>query len=134
MGVIIVPIIALLIPLSRVLPPLYSWRIRKRVYRWYGQLHDVEHDVDQEPGAADEADGGRGRKSRGTRRARQLARLAEIEKKVGALVVPLSYANELYTLKLHIDRVRDKLVAAGGERAPGADKPTIEPDAQPALT
>jgi uncharacterized protein len=113
MGVIIVPIIALLIPLSRVLPPLYTWRVRSRVYRWYGQLRAVENDVDSE--SADARDEGR--------RARQLARLTEIEGKVNHLVVPLSYADELYTLKLHIDRVRDKL---GAHRQSSVEEPARE--------
>ena len=110
MGVILVPIIALLIPLSRILPPLYTWRVRSRVYRWYGQLRQVENDVDFGPpgGTADD-----GRRSR---RAKQLARLDDIEGKVNHLVVPLSYADELYTLKLHIDRVRSKLVGTGTDR------------------
>jgi hypothetical protein len=35
-------IIALLLPLSRVVPPLYEFRIRSRVFRWYAQLRDIE--------------------------------------------------------------------------------------------
>ena len=38
------------------------------------------------------------------RRSKQLARLADIEAKVNHLIVPLSYADELYTLKLHSAR------------------------------
>ncbi len=119
MWVIIVPVLALLIPLSRILPPLYTWRVRSRVYRWYGQLREVEHDVD----AAAVADAtasqsktdkdvrpDRSSSDRSARRAKQLARLADIEAKVNRLVVPLSYADELYTLKLHIDRVRSKVM------------------------
>ena len=116
MWVIIVPVLALLIPLSRILPPLYTWRVRSRVYRWYGQLREVEHDVDVE-NAADAAQSAIGNDARSAvdpiaqsaRRAKQLARLADIEAKVNRLVVPLSYADELYTLKLHIDRVRAKV-------------------------
>ena len=33
-------IIALLLPLSRVVPPLYEFRIRSRVFRWYARLRD----------------------------------------------------------------------------------------------
>ena len=144
MGVVIVPLIALLIPLSRVLPPLYSWRVRKRVYRWYGQLRAVENDIDDsaseaaasaEPvGALAVADMQRGerarkKKARSTRRARQLARLADIESKVNHLVVPLSYATELYALKLHIDRVRDKLPPEAGARDMRPPPAHVEPDA-----
>ena len=121
MWVIIVPVLALLIPLSRILPPLYTWRVRSRVYRWYGQLREVENDVDAASAANVAADAGKppsrtdddappSRDAIAKHRAKQLARLADIEAKVNNLVVPLSYANELYTLKLHIDRVRAKVV------------------------
>ncbi len=119
MGVILVPAVALLIPLSRVLPPLYAWRVRSRVYRWYGLLRDVEHDVDA---TTDDPRAPRVGKTRGSR-SRQIARLDDIERHVDRLVVPLSYANELYALKLHIDRVRDKLKARVDEAAGGAAKP-----------
>lgn len=111
MGVVLVPLIALLIPLSRILPPLYSWRVRSRVYRWYGQLRAVETEIEDgrsaDPGPQD--DGAAGSADREAKRGRHLARLDGIEAKVNRLVVPLSYANELYSLKLHIDRVRAKL-------------------------
>ena len=135
MGVIIVPILALLIPLSRILPPLYTWRVRSRVYRWYGQLREVEHDVDsasltgpQSPPDATGSD-----RSLAARRGRQLARLSDIESRVNHLVVPLSYADELYTLKLHIDRVRSKLVGQGAGPAPADIGPT-EDEALPAAS
>ena len=41
----------------------------------------------------------------------------DIESKVNHPVVPLSYANELYTLKLHIDRVRARLPGANADHA-----------------
>ncbi len=31
-----------MLPLSRVVPPLYQFRVRSRVFRWYAQLRDVE--------------------------------------------------------------------------------------------
>ena len=123
MGVILLPVLALLIPLSRILPPLYTWRVRSRVYRWYGQLREVEHDVDAgttDPGEAAAGQAG-GDRSRATLRRKQLARLATIEARVNHLVVPLSYADELYTLKLHIDRVRSKLLGGGAIRSDDAD-------------
>ncbi len=139
MWVIIVPVIALLIPLSRILPPLYTWRVRSRVYRWYGQLREVESDVDAAAVANAEAraatppsttdhDAAPARDPivQSARRAKQLARLADIEAKVNHLVVPLSYADELYTLKLHIDRVRAKVLGDASFNPSGA-APTATP-------
>ena len=45
MWVVLVSIIAILIPLSRVVPPLYQFRIRSRIFRWYGQLQTLENQI-----------------------------------------------------------------------------------------
>ncbi|MCW5629081.1 MAG: C4-dicarboxylate ABC transporter substrate-binding protein [Rhodoferax sp.] len=86
-------IVALLLPLSRIVPPLYEFRIRSRVFRWYAQLRDIEDRVD---------DGA------GTRPA-LLGELDALEQRVGKVVVPLSHTDELYALRNHIELVRQKL-------------------------
>jgi TRAP-type uncharacterized transport system substrate-binding protein len=91
---VLVSIIAILIPLSRALPPLYQFRIRRRIFRWYAQLRDVEEAMGRQPN--DEL----------------LARLGEIEARVEHVTVPLSYADELYSLRSHIQMVRARLAAA----------------------
>jgi TRAP transporter TAXI family solute receptor len=85
-------ILALLLPLSRIVPPLYSFRIRSRVFRWYGRLRDIED---------------RSRETSDT--APLLAELDALRERVGQVNVPLSYADELYALRSHIDQVRSKL-------------------------
>ena len=80
-----------LIPLSRVLPPLYEFRIRSRVFRWYGQLRLVEARVGRDD------------------RTGLHAELDEIEARVGDIDVPLSYADELYALRSHIQMVRARV-------------------------
>jgi ABC-type nitrate/sulfonate/bicarbonate transport system substrate-binding protein len=86
-------IIAILLPLSRIVPPLYEFRIRSRVFRWYGQLRAIENDMQaQDSNAA------------------QLAQeLDALEARVGRINVPLSYAGELYALRNNINLVRRKL-------------------------
>ena len=42
MWLALLSIVAVLIPLSRVVPPLIELRIRSRVFRWYGQLREIE--------------------------------------------------------------------------------------------
>ena len=84
------------IPLLGTLPNLYGWSVRRRVYRWYGELSFIER-------AAAEG--------RGSREA-QLRRLAEIEARVNALRVPASFAGEAYTLRSHVRMVRERLTAA----------------------
>ena len=87
-------IIAVLLPLSRIVPPLYEFRIRSRVFRWYGQLREIEDraagDVQSVPAL--------------------LAELEQLELRVGKINIPLSYADELYALRNHIELVRLKLV------------------------
>jgi hypothetical protein len=86
-------ILALLLPLSRVVPPLYEFRIRSRVFRWYAQLRALELQM-QQPGA-DAAHIGH--------------ELDALEQKVAGIHVPLSYADELYALRSNIELVRGKL-------------------------
>jgi ABC-type nitrate/sulfonate/bicarbonate transport system substrate-binding protein len=93
MWVALVSIIAILIPLSRVVPPLYEFRVRSRIFRWYGQLRAVEDGQGEKP--PDEL----------------MQELDRIETRVGNITVPLSYADELYALRSHINLVRRRLQA-----------------------
>jgi TRAP transporter TAXI family solute receptor len=99
MWVLVVALGALILPLSKIVPPLYVWRIRSRVYRWYGQLRTVEQALDDAPEAQ--------RKQVGEE---QLQRLNEIEERVNHLSVPLSFADEFYGLRSHINFVRQRIV------------------------
>ncbi len=87
---------ALALPLSRVVPPLYTFRIRSRVFRWYAQLRDIEQR--QEADEAATAD--------------LLREVDALEAKVEQVVVPLSYTDELYALRSNIHLVRKKLLRA----------------------
>ena len=92
MIVLLVPIIALVIPLFRLLPALYHWRIRSRIYRQYGELKFLEDEVINQPAADKVRD--------------YLARLDSIEDRVNKLRIPLAYHEQMYTLRGHIDLVR----------------------------
>jgi TRAP-type uncharacterized transport system substrate-binding protein len=91
---VLVTLLAVLIPLSRALPPLYEFRIRSRVFRWYAQLREVEHAVGTRPAAE------------------LLAELDAIEARVEGVTVPLSYSDELYSLRSHIQMVGARLRSA----------------------
>lgn len=90
-------ILAVLLPLSRIVPPLYQFRIRSRVFRWYGQLRDIEARLHDRPAEGEEL-------------ARELDALDE---RVGRISVPLSYADELYALRNNIDAVRRRARVTG---------------------
>lgn len=96
--VVVVALAALIIPLSKIVPPLYVWRIRSRVYRWYGQLRAVEQALENAGDAhRDEA------------RAELLRRLDDIEQRVNHISIPLAYADALYGLRSHINFVRQRV-------------------------
>jgi hypothetical protein len=88
------------IPLSKIVPPLYVWRVRSRVYRWYGELRAVE-----------QAWEGVQEGQREIVRSDLLKRLDEIEEQVNHVSVPLAYADGLYGLRGHINIVRQRLQA-----------------------
>ncbi|MES2017170.1 MAG: TAXI family TRAP transporter solute-binding subunit [Pseudomonadota bacterium] len=98
MWVVVVALAALLLPLSKVVPPLYVWRIRSRVYRWYGQLRTVEQELESAPPE------GRGAVCDGL-----LKRLDEIEEMVNQMSIPLAFADALYGLRSHINFVRTRV-------------------------
>ncbi len=91
--VMLLPLVVLLIPMMKVMPPIYTWRMRSRVYRWYRELEAVD-DMLSEP-TLDE---------NGKNQA--LAELERIERDVRHVQVPLSFAGQLYHLRQHIDWVR----------------------------
>lgn len=90
-------IVALALPLSRIVPPLYTFRIRSRVFRWYAELREIEHRSAESTTANSEL----------------LEQLDAMESKVEKVVVPLSYTDELYALRNNIQLVRKKLLRSG---------------------
>jgi len=101
MWVVLVSIIAVLIPLSRVVPPLYAFRIRSRVFRWYRQLREIEDAL----------------RTKTARPAALLDDLNKLEAKAQHVAVPLSYADELYALRTHIQLVRQHLMSPDQDSA-----------------
>lgn len=89
-------IIAVLLPLGKIAPPLYAFRVRSRVFRWYGELRHIEERL--EAGTST--------------RAELLEELNQLEMHAEKVIVPLSYTDELYTLRHHIGLVRARLTTA----------------------
>jgi hypothetical protein len=91
MWLALLAIVAVLLPLSRVVPPLYEFRIRSRIFRWYGELRLVE-----------DAEGSRPKRE-------LLDQLDHVDQQVIRIHVPLSHADELYALRRHIAWVRQRI-------------------------
>ncbi len=94
MALVLGLLLAFMLPLSRIVPPLYEFRVRSRVFRWYGRLREIEGEL--ESGATAPQD--------------LLQALAHLEAQVEKVAIPLSYADELYALRNHIQLVRNKLL------------------------
>jgi hypothetical protein len=97
-AVLLVPIIVLLLPGLRLVPSLYQWRVKARIYRWYGALIGLERDAL--------------RNSAPERRKEMLKRLDDIENGVKNMKMPLTFADQFYVLREHIRFVRDRLTTS----------------------
>jgi len=92
--VMLLPLLVLLLPLIKVMPPIYTWRMRSRIYRWYDELEQAER-----------------RLASGERDAEWVhEELDRIELDVQQVKVPLSFTDQLYHLRQHIDLVRRQLL------------------------
>ena len=87
--VFLIPVVGVMYPLFRLMPALYAWNVRRRIVRMYRDLKDLEKDGTS-PDALQEG-------------------LDRLEDKARHLQVPLSYSDALYTLRLHIAMVRERL-------------------------
>jgi len=95
MWLVIGGLIVLLLPISRVVPPLYTYRVRQRVFRWYARLRQVE--AGMEEGSANPTE--------------LLNELDELDRVASQIAVPLAHADELYALRNNIERTRRRLLA-----------------------
>jgi TRAP transporter TAXI family solute receptor len=104
--VMLIPLIMLMMPLLRAAPPLMRWRTRRKIYRWYSDLREIDQklltgmsgpELDQE-----------------------LARLRDIEHHVAHVDVPLSYMEEFYHLRLHLGMLQQHLTESRAHSEPSA--------------
>ena len=84
-------ILAVMLPLSRVFPPLYEFRVRSQIFRWYAQLREIENCID------------------GTDARTLVAELCDLEHRAEKISVLLSHTIALNALRSDIQLVRRKL-------------------------
>ncbi len=106
MWIMLFPIIGLAIPLIKLVPPVFQWRIRRKILRVYAELGQLDprgravvSDVD---------------------RARRIAALGDLDNQSVTISVPHSYKDDLYKLRRDIDLVRRQLLDVGPEEADSA--------------
>lgn len=89
----VIPTLVILFPVIRFAPALYAWFERRRVYRFYSELKRLEDEM------AFAAPGGN--------RQYFLDRLEQLRDRAGRISIPTAFEPLVYSLKLHIDMVRD---------------------------
>jgi TRAP transporter TAXI family solute receptor len=97
--VVLVPMIILLLPGMRLIPAIYRWRFRSRIFKWYRAMLEIERDLMTEL-APD-------------KRKELLERLDNIETEVHKMKVPASFADQFYGLRGHITFVHTRLMSEG---------------------
>ena len=97
--VVLVPMIVLLLPGMRLIPAIYRWRFRSRIFKWYRAMLEIERDLMTEL-APD-------------KRKELLERLDNIETEVHKMKVPASFADQFYGLRGHITFVHTRLMSEG---------------------
>jgi len=93
--ILLIPLATLLIPLFKIAPPTYRWRIRKRIYNHYRYLLEVETALLESPSES-VLD-------------RCTAQIEKIEEELAQVNIPLSYADQLYHLRMHVRFVRQRV-------------------------
>ena len=96
-AILLLPALTLLLPFFKVAPPLYRWRIRSRIYRWYKLLRQMETDLKNDEDIK--------------KLHAHWKTLQVMETELDDLHnVPLAYMQEFYSLRLHIEFVERRLI------------------------
>ena len=104
MFVMLIPLITVLYPLIKIAPPTYTWRIRRKINKYYKRLYRLEgafsqvRDAEELPPLLDQ--------------------LNALDRKAAMLHVPASYLDSHYNLRRHIELVREKITESRSELRP----------------
>jgi uncharacterized protein len=101
--VLVLPLLVL-VPIARLVPKVYQWRIRSKIIKRYRDVVEADQVLARRPSPAEATE--------------LLARLDQIEQDVRSLRVPLGYADAHYHLRLHLDLVRRRVQEMSQPRPP----------------
>ena len=107
-AILVLPVLFIILPLIRLLPDLYSWQMRSRVYRHYVRIREIDLAVHL---AASEAE-----------MDRLETQLNDADFEVAKLNLPASFRDRAYSARLHIDLVRRRIDQRRAEFAEHARK------------
>lgn len=92
---LLIPILSILLPLARILPMLYTWTVRRRLFQWYRQMKVLETRIDHGSTPAQLAEA--------------RVELERIDRAASRIRVPINFSDQFYDLRGHIDLVRRRL-------------------------
>ena len=93
--VVFVPALVLLYPAFKLLPQAYDWLMQSKILRLYDEMRSIERDL----ASGQEAAGALS------------AKLDRLYQSASELQLPAKYASMQYTLRMHLDLVRDRISA-----------------------
>ncbi len=92
---LLIPLLSIIVPLIRLLPAIYNWRVRRRLLYWYRHLKALEDTIKDAPSPEQLSE--------------KWDELDRIDRAVSKIRVPLYFSDRLYDLRGHIDFVRQRL-------------------------
>ena len=93
--ILIIPVIGLIYPLLRLIPAVYDYQLRRRTFRFYRELWSLDKELESLGVGEHIGD--------------LVARLDALEDRANHLRVPLFYSNMMYTWRIHIGLVRERI-------------------------
>jgi TRAP-type uncharacterized transport system substrate-binding protein len=110
--VVFLPLLVIVFPATKILPTVYRWWMRSRIYKWYGALMAIERQVLANPNVDEQL--------------KLIQRIDVIEKAVNDMKTPVSFADQLYVLRDHVRAVRNQLLArVQSAKPPGIQAPLV---------
>jgi TRAP-type uncharacterized transport system substrate-binding protein len=92
---LLIPVVAVAYPLLRIAPGIYGWGMRRRIFRLYGELKYIETQLETRDAKAAMDD--------------LRERIDWLEARANHMRTPRAFAHMVYTLRLHIRMVRDRI-------------------------
>ena len=97
--ILIIPAIGLLYPLLRLMPAVYGYQLRRKIFRLHKELWSLEQEL--------------GSRAAGQNINDLVSRIDGLEDKANRLRVPLFYSNMIYTWRIHIALIREQIKRRG---------------------
>jgi uncharacterized protein len=93
--ILLIPLITLMIPLSKGFFPLYRWSIRSKIYKWYEEIQKIDLEVED---------------AKNEELTQHLEKITALKKEIKSETkVPLSYMGEYYDLIMHLELIISKI-------------------------